>query len=76
MIKTFADQIIEFNQKKYYHDFNQRKFMIGINPGRHGAGVTGVPFTDTKRLESVCGIKMESAHTHEIIFVYFSNSLF
>jgi len=58
--------------QKYYNDFGQRKFMIGINPSRNGAGVTGVPFTDTKRLESVCGIKMESAHTHEIssVFMY------
>lgn len=57
---------------KYYDDFAQRKFIIGINPSRHGAGVTGVPFTDTKRLESVCGIKMQSAHTHEIssVFMY------
>ncbi|WP_315053594.1 SMUG2 DNA glycosylase family protein [Chryseobacterium indoltheticum] len=57
---------------KYYNDSIQRKFLIGINPSRHGAGVTGVPFTDTKRLESVCGIKMESAHTHEVssVFMY------
>ncbi|UFH31116.1 SMUG2 DNA glycosylase family protein [Chryseobacterium sp. C-71] len=58
--------------QKYYNDSSQRKFMIGINPSRHGAGVTGVPFTDTKRLETVCGIKMESSHTHEIssVFIY------
>ncbi|MFS4474232.1 SMUG2 DNA glycosylase family protein [Chryseobacterium sp. T20] len=57
---------------KYYNDSSRRKFIIGINPSRHGAGVTGVPFTDTKRLESVCEIKMESAHTHEIssVFMY------
>ena len=57
---------------KFYNDTNQRKFIVGINPSRHGAGVTGVPFTDTKRLESVCGIKMHSAHTHEIssVFIY------
>ena len=55
---------------KYYHDSMSRKFIIGINPSRHGAGVTGVPFTDTKRLEHVCGIKMESAHTHEISSVF------
>ncbi len=57
---------------KYYNDTLQRKFIIGINPSRKGAGVTGVPFTDTKRLESVCGIKMHSAHTHEIssVFIY------
>jgi|SRR5690554_3262373 len=56
--------------EKYYADFQQRKFIIGINPSRHGAGVTGVPFTDTKRLESACGIEMKSAHTHEISSVY------
>lgn len=57
---------------KYYNDTRQRKFIIGINPSRHGAGVTGVPFTDTKRLESVCGIQMYSAHTHEVssVFMY------
>ncbi|MGG5208737.1 SMUG2 DNA glycosylase family protein [Chryseobacterium sp. MIQD13] len=51
---------------KYYNDLSRRKFLIGINPSRHGAGVTGVPFTDTKRLESVCGIRMNSARTHEV----------
>ena len=57
---------------KFYNDCNKRKFIVGINPSRHGAGVTGVPFTDTKRLETECGIKMESAHTHEIssVFIY------
>ena len=57
---------------KYYDDSAKRKFMIGINPSRHGAGVTGVPFTDTKRLESICGIKMKSAYTHEVssVFMY------
>ena len=58
--------------RKFYHDYNKRKFIIGINPSRHGAGVTGVPFTDTKRLESICGIKMQSARTHEVssVFIY------
>ena len=58
--------------QKFYSDTEQRKFIVGINPSRHGAGVTGVPFTDTKRLESICGIKMDSAHTHEIssVFMY------
>ncbi|WP_426477085.1 SMUG2 DNA glycosylase family protein [Chryseobacterium sp. CBSDS_008] len=60
---------------KYYDDSFQRKFMIGINPSRHGAGVTGVPFTDTKRLESVCGITMKSAHTHEVSSVFMYNMI-
>lgn len=57
---------------KFYNDNKSRRFIIGINPSRHGAGVTGVPFTDTKRLDSECGIKMKSARTHEVssVFVY------
>lgn len=57
---------------KYYNDCVHRKFIIGINPSRHGAGVTGVPFTDTKRLETICGITMHTAHTHEVssVFMY------
>lgn len=57
---------------KYYNDSGRRRFIIGINPSRHGAGVTGVPFTDTKHLEDVCQIRMQSAHTHEVssVFVY------
>jgi len=58
--------------RKYYDDHHCRKLIIGINPSRHGAGVTGVPFRDTKRLKDVCGIEMNSAHTHEIssVFMY------
>ena len=65
-------EVMQKFYQKYYNDSNQRKFIVGINPSRHGAGVTGVPFTDTKRLESVCEIKMKSAYTHEIssVFMY------
>lgn len=64
--------VMEEFYHKYYNDISPRKFMIGINPSRYGAGVTGVPFTDTKRLEAVCGIKMQSAYTHEVssVFMY------
>ncbi|HTO14257.1 MAG TPA: SMUG2 DNA glycosylase family protein [Edaphocola sp.] len=57
---------------KFYNDIRKRRFIIGINPSRHGAGVTGVPFTDTKRLDAVCGIKMMSAYSHEVssVFLY------
>lgn len=64
--------VMEAFYNKYYSDTKARRFIIGINPSRHGAGVTGVPFTDTKRLDAVCGIKMHSAHTHEVssVFLY------
>ena len=65
-------QVMETFYRRFYNDTNPRRMIIGINPSRHGAGVTGVPFTDTKRLESACGIKMQSAHTHEVssVFLY------
>ena len=58
--------------RKYYSDNKQRRLILGINPGRHGAGVTGIPFTDTKRLIQKCGLKIDGLHTHEpsSVFVY------
>jgi hypothetical protein len=58
--------------KKYYNDFEKRYLILGINPGRFGAGVTGVPFTDTKRLLNECGFEFEGKATHEpsATFVY------
>ncbi len=41
---------------KYYSDSNKRFLILGINPGRHGGGVTGIPFTDPMKLEKYCGI--------------------
>lgn len=65
-------QVMQKFYHKFYNDNKQRKFIIGINPSRHGAGITGVPFTDTKRLELVCGIPMRSAYSHEVssVFMY------
>ncbi|MBK8563166.1 MAG: DUF4918 family protein [Saprospiraceae bacterium] len=42
--------------EKYYHDEQPRTLILGINPGRFGAGVTNVAFTDPVRLERDCGI--------------------
>lgn len=57
---------------KFYGDDQKRHLILGINPGRLGAGSTGIPFTDTKRLASVCGIPWEDNDTHEpsSVFVY------
>ena len=58
--------------RKFYTDNNLRKLILGINPGRLGAGATGIPFTDTKRLSDICKIKIESFATHEpsSVFIY------
>lgn len=50
-------EIIAIFYQKYYNDNNERYLLIGINPGRLGAGLTGIPFTDPLRLKSVCHIE-------------------
>ena len=41
---------------QYYNDSNERHIILGINPGRLGGGLTGIPFTDPVKLEKHCGI--------------------
>ena len=63
--------------KKYYEDHQKRRLILGINPGRLGAGATGVPFTDPKRLKTYCDIdcsfslhEPSSVFVHEVIQAY------
>lgn len=51
-----AHQLAQSFYQKYYNDSRPRIALFGINPGRFGGGVTGVPFTDPIRLEQKCGI--------------------
>ncbi len=64
MIHSFFD--------KYFRDNNPRIFLIGINPGRFGGGVTGLAFTDPVYLEESCGIANPFPKTHELSsrFIY------
>lgn len=58
---------------KFYADNNKRIAILGINPGRFGAGITGVPFTDPVRLSDPCGIQVPecpSAREPSSVFVY------
>jgi hypothetical protein len=57
---------------KFYRDNNPRRLILGINPGRLGSGATGLPFTDTKRLNQNCDIAYDKFVTHEpsSAFVY------
>lgn len=58
--------------RKYYHDQHPRHLILGINPGRFGGGVTGIPFTDSKRLKKECSLAYTGKETHEpsSVFVY------
>jgi hypothetical protein len=57
---------------KFYNDADARYMIMGINPGRFGAGVTGIPFTDSKRLSEKCGLSIPGLKTYETssVFVY------
>ncbi len=55
---------------KYYSDANDRTFIVGINPGRFGSGVTGIAFTDTVRLENHCQIAHHLQPTTELSSEY------
>lgn len=57
---------------KYFSDNNTRRLILGINPGRFGAGATGIPFTDTERLKEKCGIIIKGVKTRETssVFIY------
>jgi hypothetical protein len=58
--------------RKYYNDYRDRHLILGINPGRFGAGTTGIPFTDTVRLENKCGLSLPGIKTYETssVFIY------
>jgi hypothetical protein len=56
--------------KKYYSDNHKRYLILGINPGRFGAGLTGIPFTDPKRLIANCGIPFNGVSAHETSSAY------
>jgi hypothetical protein len=49
-------KIIEEFCTKFFDDQKERTLLIGINPGRFGAGITGVNFTAPKQLSFYCGI--------------------
>lgn len=57
---------------KYYVDTKPRWGIFGINPGRFGAGLTGVPFTDFKRMQQVCRIDTDGNSSNEpsSLFIY------
>lgn len=65
-------RVVDTFYHKYYNDAKERYCIIGINPGRFGGGVTGVPFTDPIRLKDVCGIENNWQRKQELssLFVY------
>ncbi len=64
VLKQFCD--------RFYVADRPRVLILGINPGRFGAGVTGIPFTDPVELEEKCGITNSFTKKQELSsrFIY------
>ena len=64
--------VMEAFYRKFYGETHQRRMIIGINPGRFGAALSGVPFTDSTRLADPCGISYPGFKSYEVssVFVY------
>lgn len=60
-----VERIVRTFHHTYFNDDRPRRLMLGINPGRLGAGSTGLCFTDTKRCESDLYIPVNGFRTHE-----------
>jgi hypothetical protein len=58
--------------QKFFFDNHKRVFVFGINPGRFGAGITGVTFTDPIALETFCGVPNDLPKKRELssVFIY------
>ena len=57
---------------KYFADSHPRHMLIGINPGRFGAGITGINFTAPRQLAENCGIEHGFGNQSELSaeFIY------
>jgi len=57
--------------ERFYSDNHERTLILGINPGRFGGGITGIPFTDPVKLNSL-GIKNDLPQKRELSadFIY------
>ncbi len=72
-IDPFDAEVLRISKQyhqKYYKDSRKRIFLMGINPGRFGAGVTGIPFTDPIQLEELMDIKNNFQKRHELSSIF------
>lgn len=65
-------QAVQRFLRKYFHDERPRLGVFGINPGRFGAGLTGIAFTDPVALREECGIETSLGDRRELSseFIY------
>jgi len=76
VMNPYASSKVKFAVKqfycKYYDDNRKRVFIMGINPGRFGGGLTGISFTDPVALRQHCGIDNSFSDKKELSseFIY------
>ena len=65
-------EIVSVFLKKYYSSQSSRRLILGINPGRFGAGITGINFTAPKQLTENCKIDHPFKNSSELSaeFIY------
>lgn len=71
-------EVMQIFFNTYYNDSKPRTYLIGINPGRLGSGVTGIGFADAYHLEKYCDIpnsfdkrvEISAAFMFEVIEAY------
>lgn len=65
-------RLLEVFLDKFFSDAKKRIPVLGINPGRFGSGVTGIPFTDPRMLREKCLIENDFGDRIELSsqFVY------
>lgn len=74
-LMPFADsetrRCMDLFYNRFYNDTKSRTYILGINPGRFGGGLTGIPFTDPIRLASM-GIENSFPKRQELssVFIY------
>lgn len=65
-------KLVKAFYKKFFNDTHRRTLLLGINPGRFGAGATGINFTAPRQLLQDCGIahhlKPQSELSAEFIY--------
>ncbi|GIT97256.1 hypothetical protein TSL1_00770 [Sulfurovum sp. TSL1] len=71
-------RVMETFFNKYYDDTRPRTYLVGINPGRLGSGITGIGFADAYHLDNYCDIassfdkrvEISAAFMFEVIEAY------
>ncbi|KIC92056.1 uracil-DNA glycosylase family protein [Flavihumibacter sp. ZG627] len=67
-----VQRVIQEFFNRFYSDGELRVMLIGINPGRFGAGITGINFTAPRQLLNDCGITHPFGESSELSaeFIY------